>query len=50
LLYFIGGGIAENTGVFPGEEHPGGRIVVGAVFVVPGVFLLTGATHLLAGG
>jgi uncharacterized membrane protein len=82
LLYFIGGGIAENTGVFLvlvalgfgevsvvtplsgtaplfvllltvlflGGEHLSGRIVMGAVFIVLGVFLLTGANHLLAGG
>jgi uncharacterized membrane protein len=82
LLYFIGGGIAENTGVFLvlvalgfgevsvvtplagtaplyvllltvlflGGEQLSGRIVVGAVFIVLGVFLLTGASRLLAGG
>jgi uncharacterized membrane protein len=82
LLYFIGGGIAENTGVFLvlvalgfgevsvvtplagtaplfvllltvlflGGEQLSGRIVVGAVFIVLGVFLLTGANRLLAGG
>jgi drug/metabolite transporter (DMT)-like permease len=46
----IGGGVAENTGIFLGGERLSGRIVVGTVFVVLGVFLLTGATHLLAGG
>jgi uncharacterized membrane protein len=82
VLYFIGGGIAENTGVFlvlvalgfgevsvitplsgtaplfvllltalfVGGEQLSGRIVVGAVFIVLGVFLLTGANRLLAGG
>ncbi len=82
LLYFIGSGIAENTGVFLvlvalgfgevsvvtplagtaplfvllltvlflGGEQLSGRIVVGAVFIVLGVFLLTGANRLLAGG
>jgi uncharacterized membrane protein len=82
LLYFIGGGVAENTGVFLvlvalgfgevsvvtplagtaplfvllltvlflGGEQLSGRIVVGAVFIVLGVFLLTGANRLLAGG
>ena len=82
LLYFIGGGIAENTGVFLvllalgfgevsvviplagtaplfvllltvlflGGEQLSGRVVVGAVLIVLGVFLLTGAKHLLAGG
>jgi uncharacterized membrane protein len=82
LLYFIGGGIAENTGVFLvlvalgfgdvsvvtplsgtaplfvllltvlflGGEQLSGRIVVGAVLIVLGVFLLTGANRLLAGG
>lgn len=82
ILYFIGGGIAENTGVFLvlvalgfgevsvvtplagtaplfvllltvlflGGEQLSGRIVVGAVFIVLGVFLLTGANRLLAGG
>jgi uncharacterized membrane protein len=82
LLYFIAGGIAENTGVFLvlvalgfgevsvvtplagtaplfvllltalflGGEQLSGRIVVGAVFIVLGVFLLTGANRLLAGG
>jgi uncharacterized membrane protein len=82
LLYFIGGGVAENTGVFLvllalgfGDvsvvvplsgtaplfvllltalslvgEQLSGRVVVGAVLIVLGVFLLTGAKHLLAGG
>jgi uncharacterized membrane protein len=82
LLYFIGGGVAENTGVFLvllalgfgdvsvvvplsgtaplfvllltalslGGEQLSGRVVVGAVLIVLGVFLLTGAKHLLAGG
>jgi drug/metabolite transporter (DMT)-like permease len=82
LLYFIGSGIAENTGVFLvlvalgfgevsvvtplagtaplfvllltvlflGGEQLSGRIVVGAVLIVLGVFLLTGANRLLAGG
>jgi drug/metabolite transporter, DME family len=79
LLYLIGGGIAENTGVlllivalgfgdvsvvtpligtaplfvlllaffFPSGRRPlGWRVVAGAVLVVLGVFLLTGATRL----
>lgn len=79
LLYLIGGGVAENTGVFllivalgfgevsvvtpligtaplfvlvlafffPSGRRPlGWRVVVGAVLVVLGVFLLTGAKRL----
>jgi DME family drug/metabolite transporter len=82
LLYFIGGGVAENTGVFLvlvalslGEvsvvtplagtaplfvllltvlflrrvERLSWRIVVGAVLIVGGVFLLTGSTPLARG-
>jgi uncharacterized membrane protein len=82
LLYFLGGGIAENAGVllvfqalglggvsvvtplsgtaplfvlllaflFPsGMEKLNWRIVVGAVLIVLGVFLLTGSRSLIAG-
>jgi drug/metabolite transporter, DME family len=80
LLYFIGGGIAENTGVFlvlvalglgevsvvtplagtaplfvllltflflRGVEKLSWRVIVGAVLIVLGVFLLTGSNNLL---
>jgi uncharacterized membrane protein len=82
LLYFIGGGIAENTGVFLvlvalgfgevsvvtplagtaplfvllltalflGGEQLNGRIVVGSMLIVLGVFCLTGGNHLRGGG
>jgi uncharacterized membrane protein len=78
LAYLVGGGVAENTGVFllivalgfgevsvvtpligtaplfvlllavffpSGRRAPGWRVVVGAVLVVLGVFLLTGMTR-----
>ena len=83
ILYFIGGGIMENTGVFlvllslglgevsvvtplagtaplfvllltllflRGVEKLSWRIIVGAVLIVLGVFLLTGSKNLLSAG
>jgi drug/metabolite transporter (DMT)-like permease len=38
------------TVLFLGGEQLSGRIVVGAVLIVLGVFLLTGVKHRLAGG
>ena len=83
LVYFVGGGIAENTSVYlvlvalslgevsvvtplagtaplfvlllsffflKGVEKLSWRIIVGALLIVLGVFLLTGSKNLLSGG